>query len=146
LILRTRNVAPEKTSADWICALILGLMALPIYFGLSRPLDRASRLALAIGFAPSLHPLAWFHLFVLAFPLAVLSLDRSWGHKGWFTLSAVGFACLALATRKTLGSFGEELELLSVKSWGVLLLGVALTGAARSSRTARNSKSREAVP
>ncbi|MGZ3709269.1 MAG: hypothetical protein ACXWPM_11065, partial [Bdellovibrionota bacterium] len=105
--------------------------ALWIGLGVERRLSSQEALAAALGLAAALHPLAWFHLFVLAFPLAVLAVDRGWAERGRrpgiLIGSGLGFFFIALATRNVIGGAGEVLESLSVKSWGILIcLGVLL--------------------
>ena len=84
-----------------------------------------------IALMPAVQPLAWFHVFLFAYPLLVIGVElslrenrresRNWRIAGFL------FAALLIGavTSKTLGALGAELELCSVKLWG-LLFAVAL--------------------
>ncbi len=76
-----------------------------------------------LALVPVVHPLAWNHLFIFSFPLAVTVVDRSLKLKNLSTtlLALLGVICIAAVSRNTFGNLGEELELLSIRSWGVLI-------------------------
>lgn len=82
-----------------------------------------------LALTPVVQPLAWFHFYVFAFPVAFVAVDRSFfpvgGRKPPLArrmACVVGLLFLGAITEKTLGSAGLALEMLSIKSWGVLLL------------------------
>lgn len=85
----------------------------------SRRLSSEKKWAGWLALSVLVQPLAGFHAFALAFPLAVLALDST-----WFALPAV--LAVSAMTSKTLGDFGAALEFVSIKSIGVLLLAGAL--------------------
>ena len=123
MILRTLGIKAANTNADllffFICALGLGA-----YWGLrSKALNEDERWLGWIALSTVVHPLAWFHYFVLAFPLAVVSIDAAMKTKNrrMIITGLIALAMVALVTRKTLGYTGERMELYSIKSWGVLL-------------------------
>lgn len=86
-----------------------------------------------LALVPVVLPLSWWHGFALAFPLAVLAVDRALASK---QARLVGLAVLALlalgaASQSTLGStVGSTLEWISIKSWGVVLAGISVAMAA----------------
>ncbi|MGK5087440.1 glycosyltransferase 87 family protein [Bdellovibrionota bacterium FG-2] len=77
-----------------------------------------------LALSPVVHPLPWWHLFVWAFPLAVFAIAAALRAKSnsKLALSLLGMVLLCFATEKVLGSLGASLEMVSVKSWGVLVL------------------------
>lgn len=76
-----------------------------------------------LALTATLQPLAGFHTFALAFPVAALSLDFSIKMKSisYTFMSTVGILMIAAINRKTLGGIGEALQFISIKSWGALL-------------------------
>jgi hypothetical protein len=96
---------------------------------LSHPLSGEQKWAGWLALAPVVHPLSWFHQFVFALPAAVLCLSAALRSRDrqWAALAVTGIACSGWVTSKTLGETGYRLEMLSIKSWGVLIcLGVLL--------------------
>ena len=90
-----------------------------------------------LALAPVVHPLPWWHLFVWAYPLAVFAFAAAMGAKSGHkrNLALVG-ACLGIfllcfATEKVMGPLGASLEVLSVKSWGVLILAFVMSQCAK---------------
>jgi hypothetical protein len=80
------------------------------------------------------HPLAWHHSYVLAFPLCALSLDRAIQNRNnrLIALSALGILCIGIFLPNVIGmTLATPLELVSVKSWGVVFSAVALVSAKR---------------
>lgn len=69
-----------------------------------------------------LHPLAWFHSFVLVFPLACFALESSLDSKKTIPLvmSGVGIASICFFTIQSLGYLGHLLLKFSIKSIGTL--------------------------
>jgi hypothetical protein len=128
LCLRLMHVPPEKTFADIVCFLIVGSIIAILWSSLSRRLPFKHRWAGWIGLTPVVHPLPYWYSFVLTYPLAALALSTALNSKKRLNgvLATLGVAMIAIMTEKTLGSFGAALELLSIKSWGVLLCCYAL--------------------
>ena len=139
LILRAASVPASNSRADLALAVLLAAAGAAVWARASRKLSAADRAAGWLGLAAAVHPLAWFHLFVFAFPLAVRSVDRAIASKRVFAwvLALAGAAMIAIVTRRTLGPVGEAFELASVKSWGVLacLAALLLCGPKASARS-----------
>ncbi len=128
LVLRSFQIPSDYSRYDLPLSFsffFLGIIL--IWFVNSRSQDE--RVALALAWIPVAHPLAWFHLFVFCFPAATLFLDRAWAVRRdsklplYVTLFSI--VLIALVTRNTFGVFGEKLELISIKSLGVLGLFLA---------------------
>lgn len=141
LVLRAFGVPPQNSRADlWVFALV----ATGVGWGwryFSKSLSQNERRAGWLAFAAAVHPLAWFHLFVWTFPFAVLVVGRCWSGRASWTVrlgSVVGVLLITAVTRKTLGPYGEALELMSVKSWGVVLLAGTLLMRTRTRDDARS--------
>jgi hypothetical protein len=132
--LRLAKVPAEKTGADLLAFALIALALGSVWILVSRPLEREEKLVGWLALGAIAHPLAWFHQFVLVFPLAIVSLDRAWRSRRWLslTMSILGIALIGLVTRRTMGNLGACLESLSVKSWGTILCAAALVLAARS--------------
>jgi hypothetical protein len=126
--LRLLQVPAEKTSADVLVFLLLGSFLALIWHRLSRTLSFKYRWVGWIGLTPVVHPLPFWYSFVLTFPLASISLSSAMKSESRISklLAAVGVVMITALTSKSLGSFGVVLELLSIKSWGVLFCCVAL--------------------
>lgn len=92
----------------------LSLVGAILWWRASRMLSNEIRLAGWLALVPLVHPLSWIHGFTWVFPLAVLVRPG--------TLTWIGVLMVGVLTEKTLGTAGLALELLSIKSWGVLLL------------------------
>ena len=123
LILRAIGIKAENTKADLffsvLCALVLGA-----YWRMrSQQLSEDDRLIGWFALTAVIHPLAWFHFFVLAFPLAVVCLDGviKTRDRRMVITGIIALAMVCLMTRRTLGYAGERLEFYSIKTWGVLL-------------------------
>lgn len=93
--------------------LILGLG----FFWYRRTKDQEDSVVAWLALVPIVMPLSWFHGFVLSFPLAVLTVDRS--PRLW---TALGLICITAITAKTLGPVGRAMEFISIKSIGVVWL------------------------
>jgi hypothetical protein len=93
----------------------------------SRRLSLAAQWLGWVSLLPAVQPLAWFHVFLFAYPVLAIGAElalrenrreaRRWKFAG-FVFSAL---LLGAVTSKTLGPLGAELELCSVKLWGLLL-------------------------
>jgi hypothetical protein len=82
-----------------------------------------------LALLPAVQPLAWFHVFLFAYPALVFAAELAARQGSGRRLSAL-FVCVLLmgaVTAKTLGGFGAELEFWSIKLWGTLgALGIFL--------------------
>jgi hypothetical protein len=126
-VMRMFGVPASNTGVELGVSVLLILFFGGAWKKLSVGLDADEQWASWLALSAAVHPLAWFHLFALSFPLAVLALDSSWrefhltGKKIRFGLALAGVLCIAVITRKTLGVFGAVIEQFSIKSLGVLL-------------------------
>ncbi len=137
----------DEQQTGLMLALTLALsLVLAVFWRLrSQHLSADQRWAGWLALSATVQPLAGFHSFVLAFPLATLTLhgcvnacqehdDPSHPtlHKAekrtLIALSVLGILMIAAFTQKTLGSTtGALLQRLSVKSWGVLLCAMLIS-------------------
>jgi hypothetical protein len=123
MILRVLDVRASRTSMDVLAFLLVSLILGGIWSLASAGLGFPERWAGWLALTAAVHPLSWFHSFVLAYPLAVLALDRSVKRQAWFSvaLASAGILCVAVFTWRILGDVGHDLEEASIKSWGILL-------------------------
>ena len=133
LILRAMAVPARETRWDLVLFAVTAFAASGAFVWASTWVTAEESVGLALGLMVVAHPLAWFHLYVFAFPLTVLALERAWDSRKWqiVTCAFLGAFLLAAISRKTLGVFGARLELFSIKAWGVLFLAYALVQAVR---------------
>jgi hypothetical protein len=93
---------------------------------LSRRLPKSAQWLGWLALMPAVQPLAWFHVFLFAYPLFVVGAELALRENRQDTRRWLfaGFAVCALmigaVTSKTMGALGSELELSSVKLWGLL--------------------------
>jgi len=123
-LLRRNDLLPATgVNADLLSFAVIAALLAFAWGAVSRRLGEAERWAGWLAVAAVCHPLAWFHQFVLVFPAATLALDRAARAKNRVALflAALGLAAVSVVTRKTFGTSGEQLELLSIKSLGTLL-------------------------
>jgi hypothetical protein len=103
------------------------LLSVLVTFGFwkyfSRTLNSRDRWWGWLALTPVVQPLAWFHFFIFAYPVLVVGSYRAWMKKDYLRFSLTIFAGVLVGaiTQKTLGELGLALEMLSVKSWGVIL-------------------------
>jgi hypothetical protein len=93
---------------------------------LSRKLPPPAQWLGWITLMPAVQPLAWFHVFLFAYPLLAIGSEiavrenrreaRRWRFAGF----AICALLIGAVTAKTLGPLGAELEFYSVKLWGLL--------------------------
>ncbi|MGE0615712.1 MAG: glycosyltransferase family 87 protein [Bacteriovoracia bacterium] len=123
LVLRVAKVPAIEHRTDVYIAAGLALLLGLAWFFYSQGARPLVRQAGWLALIPVVHPLAWFHLFVFAFPIVVLAWDGAIAmrRQGWLALVLLATLLIAAFTQKTLGAFGLALEMASVKSWGVLL-------------------------
>jgi hypothetical protein len=123
LVLRVLGVPGDRALADIAVSLALALVAAVVWARAARRLRPEQAAAGWLALTPVIHPLPWWHLFVFAFPLAVMTLHETLGRRDrWgVALTVAGWILIAASTRKVLGPVGGWLELASAKSWGVLI-------------------------
>ena len=119
LVLRKIGVPAKEKQYDLVVFFAVALVLGALWFWRSRGLDSDAKFLSWLALSAALHPLAWFHGFVFAFPIGVLCVHRNTGVRR--VLAAFAVVCVAAVTEKTLGkSVGLWIELWSVKSLGVL--------------------------
>lgn len=136
-VLRWARVDVHRTHVDAVVA--IGLFGI---FGILwelicrkvESLTSAEKWVGWLGVGLITHPLAWHHSFVLAFPLCALSLDRAFRSKNnkLITISILGILCIGIFIPNVIGmTLATPLELVSVKSWGVVFSALSLVMARR---------------
>lgn len=86
---------------------------------LSRKKSAAVKWVGWLALLPAVQPLAWFHVFLFGYPALAVAGElalRARRFAGVF----VGALLIGAVSAKTMGEFGNQLELLSVKLWGLL--------------------------
>lgn len=121
MVLRMSRVPAVESRADIVLAGSFALVLALVWGVVSRSLSASKRWAGWLALGVVIHPLAWIHSFVMAFPLAVFGIQRrNW--IGW-----LGLLCIAVVSRRTLGdALGSSLEAISIRSWGVVLSALAV--------------------
>jgi hypothetical protein len=128
-ILRAFHVPASETSVDYKVALGLAALFSGLWFWASKKLDRLESWVGWLGVGLIVHPLAWHHSFVLAYPVCAVALDRAMKSKNRLamTLASLGTCCVGIFIPNVIGiTLATPLELVSVKSWGVCLAALAL--------------------
>lgn len=138
LVLRTLGVDSLSFASDMIASLALFIPLSLLWGRHARILRDAERWAGWIALALIVHPLAWHHSFVLAYPLCTLSIsraartDKSAGRTRVLGLALLGACCIGIFIPQVLGhTIVKPIELAGVKSWGVVVSAIALVWAAR---------------
>lgn len=134
LVLRTLGVNSLSFVADALTSAVLACVLGVIWARVSGILTDAERWTGWIGIGLIVHPLAWHHSFVLAYPLCALSLQRCFatGRRGLVLASLLGACCIGIFIPQVLGkTLVRPLELAGIKSWGVIIAAAALVRAAR---------------
>ncbi|MDR3605826.1 MAG: glycosyltransferase family 87 protein [Oligoflexia bacterium] len=130
-ILRALGISAKDTRFDPWIALGLGAIFSVIWWRVCQ----VRRLSLIeswvgwLGIGLIVHPLAWHHSFVLAYPVCVVALDRAIVSKNGkiIALAALGICCIGIFIPNVIGpDLVKPLELVSVKSWGVCFSAAAL--------------------
>jgi hypothetical protein len=142
LVLRRTNIPAENTKADIFVFVILAALFGGLLTIFSHRLSFGEKMACWLALGAAVHPLAWVHSFVLAFPLVALACDRAFKQRTVYprVLAALGLICVAMVTGKSMGSFGLRCEFLSIKSWGVMVSVAALIFAALKTEQAQSEK------
>jgi len=137
-ILRWSGVDSRSFNWDIGTSLVLGVLFGGIWTRFSRLLSSAERWAGWLALGVIVHPLAWHHSFVLAFPLCAFAWDRAikTGDRRLIATGFFGIAFIGLLIPQTIGhEWVRPLELVSVKSWGVVLSSLTLVLARMRVRT-----------
>lgn len=95
-----------------------------------------------LAFGVIVHPLAWHHSFVLAFPLCAFSLEASLQtrKRSLISLSLLGICLIGILVPQVVGkTLVRPFELLSNKSWGVVACAVALLLASQGETSDENN-------
>jgi hypothetical protein len=136
-LLRLLKVAATLTWADAVASLFCSIILSILWVSSSHPLSEGEKWLGWISIGLVAHPLAWQHSFVLAFPLFALSLDRaisravertSKSQHGWEILWVlIAYFWMDMRYPAFLGAYQALIcnfvEGISIKSWGVVLLG-----------------------
>jgi hypothetical protein len=115
----------EKTNILLALFISIGAVLGGFFFFLKR-LSPGNRTLLLLALTPLIQPLAWFHFYLLVFPLSVILISEFFRERNRRGLVLV-FLCtffLTAVTEKTFGEFGLMLEFGGVKTWATL--GLAL--------------------
>lgn len=150
LVLRTSGASSLSFAYDMTTSAALALLLGSIWRSASQDLTEAERWAGWIGIGLVVHPLAWHHSFVLAYPLCALAMARALRVAGrrrrrLVALAVLGACCIGIFIPQVLGkTIVKPIELAGIKSWGVVLSGVALWLSARARGAA--APSRRPVP
>jgi hypothetical protein len=129
MILRWLGVASQNTSYDLVLPLVLCVLLGGLWARVSSGLSHAEAWFGWLALGAVIHPLAWDHTFILAYPLGALALDRAVGTKrsDVVLLAAAGIALTALAVPNLIGTeVVKPFDFVGAKSWGVLLSAAAL--------------------
>jgi hypothetical protein len=130
-ILRGFHVSAQDTWIDPWVALGLGAILSLIWYQVARvrKLHLIESWVGWLGVGLVVHPLAWHHSFVLAYPLCAVALDRAIRTKNVraITFAVLGIACIGILIPNVIGPYlVRPLELVSIKSWGVSFAATAL--------------------
>ncbi|MGK5083197.1 hypothetical protein WDW37_07805 [Bdellovibrionota bacterium FG-1] len=138
LILRTLKVSSLSATADIVTAGSLALILGTLWQRNSARLTEAERWAGWIALALIVHPLAWHHSFVLAYPLCTLAVARAVkiGNRRLIAIAILGTCCIGIFIPQVLGkTLVKPLELAGIKSWGVIIAAISLVLSAKETRT-----------
>jgi hypothetical protein len=128
-VLRAFHVDVRATSIDNRVALLLAGIFSVIWAWASKRLQPLEAWVGWLGVGLIVHPLAWHHSFVMAYPLCAVSLDRaiSSHDRRLLALSLLGSCCIGIFIPNVIGmTLATPLEMVSVKSWGVCFSALAL--------------------
>lgn len=129
LVARALSIPVTATHWDSWIAVVLGAVLGVLWHRSSRKLPFPDRWVGWIGVGLVIQPLAWNHSFVLAYPICALALGRAFEKKARLPriLAGLGVTFVGLMVWQIWGmSVIRPLELLSIKSWGVLLCAISL--------------------
>jgi hypothetical protein len=127
------GVPPADVRADVAVSLWMAVLFGGTWAWASSRLGAVERWVGWLSCVPVIHPLPWWHLFVLAFPLAAIALDRSLiqTRASGRVLAGLGIFLIGAGTHRFMGIFGVEsfgwfLEKAAGKSFGVMLCWASL--------------------
>lgn len=134
-----RRVWPELSN-EWVSVALIAF-GVPLWWHASRRLRAEERWFGYLAMSVVTHPLAWFHSFVLAFPLGVAALSRwpSLDHV-WRVVLVLGVVGVGSITEKTAGFFGRNIEWASGKSWAVVMLMAVIAFAPSTKRKSHRAR------
>jgi hypothetical protein len=114
----------------WVLTIAISIAVL--WGNLSTDLSQNKAWAGWLALTATIQPLAGFHSFVLAIPLAALAIDSAFDvslprtvKRNQQILAVSGLLATTVITQKV-GPIGQALQAASVKSWGVLMLLASL--------------------
>lgn len=121
LVLRKAEIpAADRSKEFWVGLGVFALLwAVFLFYANRLRSDERAQWLGGLCIVAAVHPLAWFHTFVLCFPAAAVVLGQKKNLLPWLAV-----VMIALITRQTLGVLGAQLELSSIKGLGALLLAV----------------------
>jgi hypothetical protein len=122
-ILRNFHIGATQVGADVGIAVVLAAILGGIWYQASRKLKWEEQWAGWLALGTIVHPLAWHHSFIMAFPLCTFSIARAIDARkwGWIALSVLGIACICLFIPQVIGTDAvKPIERLGNKSWGVI--------------------------
>ena len=126
LLLRKADL-DEKQPVHVLFATLLSVVIIAgAWIWFSRGLPASVQWLGWVALLPAVQPLAWFHVFLFGYPLLVVGAEialrearretRRWRFAGFVFCALL----MGAVTAKTLGALGGELELCSIKLWGLL--------------------------
>ena len=139
LVLRSLNVDSLSFASDMLTSMALVIPLGMLWNRYSKWLTEAEAWTGWIGIGLIVHPLAWHHSFVLAYPLCALSIARAsrTGSRKLVALALLGTCMIGILIPQVIGkTLVKPYELAGGKSWGVVLAGVAMVLAAKAARLA----------
>lgn len=134
-ILRVLDPYAKHVQLDTLVSVILAVGFGVAWARVSKKLPTTHQWAGWLAYGVIVHPLAWHHSFVLAFPLCVFSIEtaRLSGRRDLFWLSIFGCALIGLLVPQVVSpTYVKPFELAANKSWGVLISAWAMVAAHRS--------------
>ncbi len=124
LILRLAHVPPERSKADVLTAFMICALVALIWRKLSANFSARTSWLSWLAITPAIHPLPWWHLYILTFPLAMIVVNQSikFKNRKALFLATLSIFLIGCSTETFLGQIGVFLEITLAKTWGTLLL------------------------
>ncbi|MCC7442254.1 MAG: DUF2029 domain-containing protein, partial [Bdellovibrionales bacterium] len=97
MVLRLLEVRASRTSMDVLAFLLAALVLGGVWSIASAGLPFPERWVGWLALTAAVHPLSWFHSFVMAFPLAALALDRAWARRERMAILLAGSGVVLIA-------------------------------------------------
>jgi hypothetical protein len=131
-LLRAFHVGPKLAHADALIWAILTLVLASGWSVVARSLEFCEQWAGWLALGVVVHPLAWDHSYVLAYPLCAFAFH--WAlrsrNRWWIGCSVLGMCCIGvLISGILMDEWLLPFETFAGKSWGVCLSAAALLGA-----------------